>query len=80
MRLIDADALKEKINTVFFSQIGKIIDDAPTIDAVEVVRCRECRHAHECHKNVQYTRNEPRTITIGYSPIEFCSHGERSER
>ena len=44
---------------------------------VEVVRCKDCRYAHECHKSVQYTRNEPRTVTIGYSPIEFCSHGER---
>ena len=42
-----------------------------------VVRCKDCRHAHECHKSVQYTRNEPRTVTIGYSPIEWCSHGER---
>lgn len=38
MRIIDADALKQNINTTFWAEIGKIIDDAPTIDAVEVVR------------------------------------------
>ena len=32
-RLIDADELKKKINIAFLSEIGKIIDDAPTIDA-----------------------------------------------
>ena len=48
-------------------------------DLTEVVRCKDCRHANECHKSVQYTRNEPRTVTIGYSPIEWCSHGERRE-
>lgn len=32
MRLIDADVLKEKINTAFFSEIGKIIDDTPTVN------------------------------------------------
>ena len=48
-------------------------------ELVSVVRCKDCRHAHECHKSVQYTRNEPRTVTIGYTPIEFCSHGERRE-
>lgn len=44
-----------------------------------IVRCKDCRHADECHKSVQYTRNDPRTVTIGYSPIEWCSRGERSE-
>ncbi len=83
MRLIDADALKRRAITVRF--FGKDImmvptaeiDDAPTIDAVAVVRCKDCRYANECHKSVQYTRNELNTITIGYSPIEWCSRGER---
>ena len=48
-------------------------------DFMPIVRCKDCRHANECHKSVQYTRNEPNTVTIGYSPIEWCSKGERSE-
>lgn len=47
--------------------------------AVEVVRCKECRHTSECQKIVQYTRNELNTVSIGYLPIEWCSRGERSE-
>ena len=43
----------------------------------EIIRCNECRYANECHKSVQYTRNEPNTVTIGYSQIEWCSKGER---
>ena len=50
-----------------------------TKDAIEVVRCKDCRHAKECHKSVHYTRNEPNTVTIGYLPIEWCSRGERRE-
>ena len=42
-----------------------------------LVRCEDCRYANECHKSVQYTRNEPNTVTIGYSPIEWCSRGKR---
>lgn len=58
-RLVDADALKELIaNNVYPVQdafndrdygmfwtggIEKAIDDAPTIDAVEVVRCKNCK-------------------------------------
>lgn len=47
--------------------------------AVEIVRCKDCRHTSECQKIVQYTRNELNTVSIGYLPIEWCSRGERSE-
>ena len=43
----------------------------------EAVRCEDCRYANECSKSVQYTRNELNTVTIGYSPIKWCSKGER---
>ena len=85
MRLIDADALIGALNRGLWGKewdkalCKAIIHDAPTIDAVEVVRCKDCRHAHECHKSVQYTRNEPNTVTIGYTKIDFCSYGERKE-
>lgn len=48
MRLIDADALKEK---AFFHEIDNVsyveeedIDNAPTVDAVPVVRCKDCKN------------------------------------
>lgn len=52
MRLIDADALKDKCYiTVNGTTIGRTnyvmfheIDEAPTIDAVQVVRCKDCIH------------------------------------
>lgn len=58
---------------------NQIILEALQADTVEVVRCKDCRHANECHKSVQYTRNELNTVTLGYLPIEWCSRGERSE-
>ena len=47
MRLIDADALSEKLcETTIFIKDGEVfqrmINDAPTVDAVEVVRCKDC--------------------------------------
>ena len=42
MRLIDADALKDKQFGAFGWLAGKDLTAAPTIDAVPVVRCREC--------------------------------------
>ena len=45
----------------------------------EVVRCKDCKHANECRKIVQYARNEQNTVSLGYLPIEWCSRGERRE-
>ena len=52
MRLIDADALSEKLcKTTIFVKDGEVfqrmINDAPTVsaEAVEAVRCKDCRWA-----------------------------------
>ena len=76
MRLIDADALLEKYNktTVWDSWVE--INIAPTIDAVPVVRCKDC---------IDY-EPEPGT-DLGWCPVcsfvrwddDFCSYGERKE-
>ena len=77
MRLIDADALiaewcdgcKYLENGLCDSDIcGGVLlmKDAPTIDAVEVVRCKECGLQYGC-KVGQYLGNDG-----------FCSYGERS--
>ena len=46
-RLIDANALIEETNAdgAYGYVDAKQIADAPTIDAVEVVRCEKCKHA-----------------------------------
>ena len=44
-RLIDANALIERYDKVHIGKPGKarkLIEEAPTIDAVEVIRCHEC--------------------------------------
>lgn len=79
MRLIDADALKDKCYiTVNGTTIGRNnyvmfheIDDAPTIDAVEVVRCKDCRHRDlfSC----------PLADNDFQKDDDYCSWGERRE-
>lgn len=61
MRLIDADKLPLDIER-------EDIDDAPTIDAVEVVRCKECRWGHLCVFGQH----------LGLDG--FCSKGDRKEQ
>lgn len=81
-RLIDAKALSEAVNG-----IGKdikrpravelaclvLIADAPTIDAVEVVRCKDCRwrNTKGCpYKNFKAAERDD---------DDFCSDGERKD-
>lgn len=73
MRLIDADALKERFKSVDANGINlaldryalKCIDDAPTIDAVKVVRCKNCKHGEQ-------------RVTANYVPFWYCNRNGRS--
>jgi hypothetical protein len=56
-----------------------MIDTMPKVDAVPVVRCKDCKHFFynsECNKHSEYG-----TYITGHtfytSPDDFCSHGER---
>lgn len=77
MRPIDADELKAK---AFGKRGGLIhtsdIDDAPTVDAVEVVRCEYCKWGREASGNIECfaDRNAPPEYH-GYD--WFCPNGDR---
>ena len=88
-RLIDADALKTKAircetfnlydAPVFFKAVGtKEIDRAPTIDAVPVVRCKDCKYRF---KNNGHSKAGCPIIdaNIWMDGDDFCSHGERKD-
>ena len=67
----------------------RCIEQAPTVDAVPVVRCRECKHHRD--KNEQERQYLVEDILICTSPDatedcwnavwpdHFCSYGERKE-
>ena len=76
MRLIDANALIAEYDRVHIGEPGKarkLIEDAPTVEAVEVVRCKDCRHISVerglCFCNVWEKFNG-----MGYDG--FCNYGE----
>ena len=85
MRLIDADALDfSLIENEFDRARAKIIVmGAPTVDAVPVVRCKDCKH------NVANSDADPLDSTDytdvvcrywmsdGCEPDDFCSRGEK---
>ena len=91
MRLIDADALQNillPITTALEHEYGSLggavsgcmkhIDNAPTVDAVPVVRCRECKYRF---KNNGHDKSGCPIIdaNIWMDDDDFCSYGERKE-
>ena len=88
MRLINADELKEtfieagqnsggewgKNWKLTWKQILDVIDQAPTVDAVAVVRCKDCKHRTEL-------------CGVGWLPCTdmavnnnwYCADGERKD-
>ena len=89
MRLIDADLLSEAIH----ENVPAPYDDAswakdnclaevemaPTVDAVPVVRCRECKHrgTDDC---IFHIKGEPADEELLLKlDNDFCSYGERKE-
>ena len=85
MRLIDADAfLKRMSRTDRFFGVVFDINDEPTVDAVPVVRCRDCKHCRNLPNGLCYLYTEPYDNERGYKgeavcvePDDFCSCGER---
>ena len=63
----------------FLPVIGRrTIERAPTVDAVPVVRCRECKH-YEIHKPKVLENCERNGYIIPMKPDDFCSYGERKK-
>ena len=83
MRLIDGDALWERLNDEpWFDNADRdeialpIVNAAPTVDAVIVTRCKDCKYRTEFGKC-----GHPRQhgiLPTAY-PYDFCSYGERKD-
>ena len=76
MRLIDADVLRRELIKGHDLIGAKYVDLAPDIDAVEVVRCKDCKH--------RYIENMTWHCPFGLMGGEdfFCGYGSlgRAER
>lgn len=91
-RYIDADGLanvkfvaikggktEEAYRTGWNGAIECIIENAPTADVVEVVRCKDCKHQEHCYETVAHIRHHAGFIEHWSETIEWCSNGERRE-
>ena len=86
MKLIDADALLKQIaedsrrNEGWYGDTWGFINtikDAPTIDAVPVVRCRDCKSIGPLSPTDDYNTCKHKRAMV-YAPVDgFCCWGER---
>ena len=85
MRLIDADALMERERSwlrdgdVLWRIPTSHIDLAPTISAVPVVRCRECRHRYTMNCSMYYECSQCGGQWDWTTDDGFCDRGQRKE-
>ena len=76
MRLIDAYALEDEFGVSDADLIAKeVICNAPTVDAVPVVRCDDCKYSREIYGWWRCTHG----ICCGHTvaPDFYCADGKR---
>lgn len=99
MRLIDADEAVERANASDkivgssiweTSEVVEFLEDCPTVDAVPVVRCKDCKHSvwdeeNEMWKCVESAEfDEDVGEWFGFYEYHngnfFCAYGERKDK
>ena len=92
MRLIDANALHDFVSEEFKEDVPyewawalTVVDHAPAVDSVPVVRCRECKHwkptgskGGNSFSDMEYIGGCEFTKYCRRES-DFCSYGERKE-
>ena len=93
-RLIDANALLELVQfrlpidnqnaEVIAGCVDitrRLIENAPTVDAVEVVRCKDCKHCSIdlSGRNAHLCLRKEVGFVVRRKLDDFCSYGERRE-
>ena len=83
MRTIDADKfilalMDASLSSVDEDTILDLVDSVPTVDAVVVTRCKDCKHYDlgVCLK-IYSDGNAQKDSWQSRNPYDFCSYGER---
>lgn len=83
MRLIDAKKLVDMLYDNEFAvlcpldEVSGVVDACPTVDAVPVLRCRDCNHSYEDLGGL-YCSFGP-CVDCPVSPDFWCANGKRKE-
>ena len=93
MRLIDAEVFEELFKkqieygaTDIFDAVEDALQDTPTVDAVQVVKCKDCKHRGGYHCPMYHTETSLDDLD-GFDDYNvdktdgdgFCHRGEKRE-
>jgi hypothetical protein len=79
MRLIDADALKIELSILHGGDYKTIhyLNHARTVDAVPVIRCKDC--CYNSNREGNYVNCDIHPSMFGRTTDNYCSRAERKE-
>lgn len=74
---------KDSVAYFAFEKIIECLKQEPTVDAMEVVRCRECKHHHweqePCHGRTVHYCDLPHMSGVEVFKEFFCYYGDPKE-
>lgn len=53
------------------------VNELPAVDAVDVVRCKDCKHYWLPQGFCVHERHDCQTLAVWQNDCDFCSYGER---
>ena len=70
---------KDKVRVDEITNCIAEVMNAPAVDAVEVVRCKDCKHFYESdiNPNRRCKRGGSQVWDVEFRADDFCSYGER---
>ena len=78
LRLIFREKDQEEHLISAFLTVGKMVDACPTIDAVSVVRCKDCKWSFK-YMDGSYECGLHEFFQVEPNPEGFCAWGERKD-
>ena len=58
-----------------FCALADAVEESPTVDAVPVVRCKDCKHCDPENYHCDHAMST--AAPLRRKPDDFCSYGER---
>lgn len=84
LEVVGARAVGKTIFTealrIYRDAVLKSLNEAPTADVVEVVRCKDCKWCEDLLMSGLYCNHPDNRNPINCLPTDFCNCGERNEK
>ena len=73
------EIMEKRKDRISVRNVIMCVKNAPRVDAVEVVRCKDCKHYWLPQGFCTHDRHDHQTMAVWQEDNDFCSYGERRE-